>query len=75
MIDMLGRNGRFDEALGVIEKMPFEPDVLIWKTILASCKLHMNLDMGKLAADRLMELSERDPASYVLMSNIYAMHG
>ncbi|CAO1941264.1 unnamed protein product [Urochloa humidicola] len=31
--------------------------------------------MGKLAADKLMELSERDSASYVLMSNIYAMHG
>ncbi|XP_022678792.1 pentatricopeptide repeat-containing protein At2g27610 [Setaria italica] len=75
MIDMLGRNGRFDEALGMIEKMPFEPDVLIWKTLLASCKLHRNLDMGKLAADKLMELSERDSASYVLMSNIYAMHG
>ncbi|CAL4928346.1 unnamed protein product [Urochloa decumbens] len=75
MIDMLGRNGRFDEALGMIEKMPFEPDALIWKTLLASCKLHGNLDMGKLAADKLMELSERDSASYVLMSNIYAMHG
>ncbi|CAN6321987.1 unnamed protein product [Urochloa humidicola] len=75
LIDMLGRNGRFDEALGMIEKMPFEPDLLIWKTLLASCKLHRNLDMGKLAADKLMELSERDSASYVLMSNIYAMHG
>ncbi|CAM0146632.1 unnamed protein product [Urochloa decumbens] len=75
MIDMLGRNGRFDEALGMIEKMPFEPDALIWKTLLASCKLYRNLDMGKLAADKLMELSERDSASYVLMSNIYAMHG
>jgi len=75
MIDMLGRNGRFDEALGMIEKMPFKPDVMIWMTLLASCKLHRNLDVGKLAADKLMELSERDSARYVLMSNIYAMHG
>uniref|UniRef100_I1PHA1 Uncharacterized protein n=1 Tax=Oryza glaberrima TaxID=4538 RepID=I1PHA1_ORYGL len=75
MIDMLGRNGRFDEALRMINDMPFEPDALIWKTLLASCKLHRNLDIGKLAADRLMELSDRDSASYVLMSNIYAMHG
>ena len=47
---------------------------MIWKTLLASCKLHRNLDIGKLAADKLMELSERDSASYVLMSNLYAMH-
>uniref|UniRef100_A0A0E0KLH0 Uncharacterized protein n=1 Tax=Oryza punctata TaxID=4537 RepID=A0A0E0KLH0_ORYPU len=75
MIDMLGRNGRFDEALCMINDMPYEPDALIWKTLLASCKLHRNLDIGKLAADRLMELSDRDSASYVLMSSIYAMHG
>ncbi|KAL6909540.1 hypothetical protein ACP4OV_001821 [Aristida adscensionis] len=74
MIDMLGRNGRFGEALHMIEMMPFEPDALIWKTLLASCKLHRNLEIGKLAADKLMEISERDSASYVLMSNIYAMH-
>ncbi|KAK3145512.1 hypothetical protein QOZ80_3BG0253780 [Eleusine coracana subsp. coracana] len=75
MIDMLGRNGRFDEALCMIDNMPFEPDVLVWKTLLASCKLHRNLDVGKVAADKLMELSETDSASYVLMSNIYSMHG
>ncbi|KAF0912488.1 hypothetical protein E2562_014083 [Oryza meyeriana var. granulata] len=75
IIDMLGRNGRFDEALRMINDMPFEPDALIWKTVLASCKLHRNLDIGKLAAERLMELSDRDSASYVLMSSIYAMHG
>ncbi|KAL6638256.1 hypothetical protein ACP70R_025828 [Stipagrostis hirtigluma subsp. patula] len=73
MIDMLGRNGRFVEALHMIEKMPFEPDALMWKTLLASCKLHGNLEIGKLAAEKLMELSERDSATYVLMSNIYAM--
>uniref|UniRef100_A0A0D9W1A0 Pentatricopeptide repeat-containing protein n=1 Tax=Leersia perrieri TaxID=77586 RepID=A0A0D9W1A0_9ORYZ len=75
MIDMLGRNGRFDEVLCMINDMPFKPDALIWKTLLASCKLHRNLDIGKLAADRLMEISDRDSASYVLMSSIYAMHG
>ncbi|XP_006650883.1 pentatricopeptide repeat-containing protein At2g27610-like [Oryza brachyantha] len=75
MIDMLGRNGRFHEALLMINGMPFEPDALTWKTLLASCKLHRNLDMGKLAADKLMELSGTDSASYVLMSSIHAMHG
>uniref|UniRef100_A0ACD5WG28 Uncharacterized protein n=1 Tax=Avena sativa TaxID=4498 RepID=A0ACD5WG28_AVESA len=79
VVDMLGRNGRFDDALRLIEEMPFEPGILIWKTLLASCKLHSNLEMGRLASKKLVELSEggedRDSATYVLMSGIHAMHG
>jgi pentatricopeptide repeat protein len=76
MVDMLGRRGRFDEALRVVGDMPHEPDALVWKTLLASCRLHGNLDVGKVAAGRLMELSEGgDSAGYVLMSSIHAMRG
>ncbi|KAM3318266.1 hypothetical protein ACQJBY_035789 [Aegilops geniculata] len=75
MVDMLGRSGRFDDALSLIEEMPFEPGVLVWKTLLASCRLHGNLETGRLAAEKLVELSGQDSASYVLMSGIHAMHG
>ena len=75
--DMLGRSGRFEDALGVIGEMPSEPGALVWKTLLASCKLHGNLEVGRLAVEKLAELSEggedRDSASYVLMSGIHAM--
>ncbi|KAF7076230.1 hypothetical protein CFC21_080916 [Triticum aestivum] len=75
VVDMLGRSGRFDDALCLIEEMPFEPGVLVWKTLLASCRLHGNLETGRLAAEKLVELSDQDSASYVLMSGIHAMHG
>jgi pentatricopeptide repeat protein len=78
VVDMLGRSGRFDDALHLIEDMPFEPGILIWKTLLASCRLHGNLETGKLATEKLMELSgggeDLDSASYVLISGIHAMH-
>ncbi|CAM0877985.1 unnamed protein product [Alopecurus aequalis] len=79
VVDMLGRSGRFDDSLRLIEELPFEPGVLTWKTLLASCRLHGNLETGRLAAEKLSELSERgedwDSASYVLMSGIHAMRG
>lgn len=75
IVDMMGRAGRLMEALHIINKMPFEPDVLIWKTMLASCKLHKNLELGKLAAEKVIELSPKDSAGYVLLSNMHAMHG
>lgn len=75
MVDMLGRNGRLEEALCLILEMQHEPDILIWKTLLGSCRLHGNLEIGKVASDNIKELSKNDTASYVLMSNLYAMHG
>jgi pentatricopeptide repeat protein len=75
MVDILGRNGRLEKALRLILEMQHEPDMLIWKTLLGSCRLHGNLDIGKVASDNIKELSKKDSASYVLMSNLYAMHG
>ncbi|XP_072965120.1 pentatricopeptide repeat-containing protein At2g27610-like [Typha angustifolia] len=74
MIDLMGRIGRLEEALTIIDNMPFEPDILIWKTLLGSCRLYRNVEIGKLAAEKVMQLSTQDSASYVLMSNLHAMH-
>nr|UPT48830.1 pentatricopeptide repeat protein AaPPR887 [Agave angustifolia] len=74
LVDMMGRVGLLSEALHVIEQMPFEPNVLVWKTLLGSCRLHGNLELGKLAAEKVLELSPEDSAAYILLSNLYAMH-
>ncbi|KAG1327586.1 pentatricopeptide repeat-containing protein [Cocos nucifera] len=75
IIDMMGRAGRLSEALHIVDQMPSEVDVLVWKTLLASCKLHKNLELGRFAAEKVMELSPKDSASYVLLSNLHALHG
>ncbi|KAL5990999.1 hypothetical protein ACLOJK_011905 [Asimina triloba] len=72
MVDVMGRAGRFDEAVEIIHEMPFEPDSLIWKTLLGSCRIHKNLGLGKLAAKKAIELSPQDAANYVLLSNLHA---
>ncbi|URE37139.1 serine threonine protein kinase [Musa troglodytarum] len=75
MIDMMGRAGRLAEAHHIIEQMPFEPDITMWKALLGSCILHRNLELGKLAAEKIFELTPTDSASYVLLSNLHALHG
>ncbi|ONK72460.1 uncharacterized protein A4U43_C04F19670 [Asparagus officinalis] len=74
MVDMMGRAGLFKAAICIIEQMPFEPDVLMWKTLLGSCKLHGNLELGKIAAKKVLELTPDDSAGYILLSNLHAMH-
>uniref|UniRef100_A0A6V7QS44 Pentatricopeptide repeat-containing protein n=1 Tax=Ananas comosus var. bracteatus TaxID=296719 RepID=A0A6V7QS44_ANACO len=75
MIGMMGRSGRIEEALCMINSMPCEADIVIWKALLGSCRLHRNLEAGKIALEKVMQLSRKDSAGYVLMSNLHAMHG
>ncbi|PHT85348.1 putative pentatricopeptide repeat-containing protein [Capsicum annuum] len=76
MIDVLCRSGRFNEAENLISEMPFEPDEIMWSSVLNSCRIHKNQDLAKKAADQLFKMDAlRDAAAYVNMSNIYAEAG
>ncbi|KAL4195298.1 hypothetical protein AMTRI_Chr05g63940 [Amborella trichopoda] len=72
MVDLLGRAGLFDEACGLIDSMPMNPNAIIWGTLMASCRVHNNVDLAETAARHLIELSPNDEAVYVLLSNMYA---
>ncbi|EOY14016.1 Tetratricopeptide repeat-like superfamily protein isoform 1 [Theobroma cacao] len=75
IIDLLGRSGRLAEAETFINEMPVLPDGLVWRSLLASCKIHGNLELGKKAAEHLFELDPSDDSAYVLYSNICATTG
>lgn len=40
MVDMLGRAGKIQEAVGVVEKMEMEPDEALWRALLGACRFH-----------------------------------
>ncbi|KAF5204325.1 Multiple organellar rna editing factor 9 protein [Thalictrum thalictroides] len=49
--------------------------VMVWRALLGACVVHINIEIGKLAVERvlLMELMEpQDEDAYVLLPNIYA---
>ncbi|CAK9176925.1 unnamed protein product [Ilex paraguariensis] len=71
LVDLLGRAGRLEEALEVIETMPFSPDALIYKTLLGACRFHKNILLGEDMAKRGLELNPSDLAFYVLLANTY----
>lgn len=59
LVDMIGSIGHLDEALEFIEKMPMEPSVEVWETLMNSCRVHGNTELG----DRCAELVEKlDPS-------------
>ncbi|XP_077213338.1 pentatricopeptide (PPR) repeat-containing protein [Tasmannia lanceolata] len=72
MIDILGRSGRLKEAESFINSMPIEPDTLVWTTLLGACRVHGNIELGRLAAKKVLELQPCDSGAYISLSNISA---
>eukprot|EP01018_Ginkgo_biloba_P026308 Gb_39300 [translate_table: standard] len=75
MVDLLGRAGHLDEAHDLINKMSVEPDASFWGALLGACRVQVNLELGKLAAEHLFELNPQNAGTYVALSNICAAAG
>jgi len=75
MVDLLGRAGFLEEAKSMIEEMPMQPDSVIWGSLLAACKVHRNITLGKYVAEKLLEVEPSNSGPYVLLSNMYAELG
>ncbi|KAL2332567.1 hypothetical protein Fmac_020148 [Flemingia macrophylla] len=75
MIDMLGRVGKLEEALKLIQSMPMEPHAGIYGSLLNATSIHKRVELGELAAAKLFKVEPHNSGNYVLLSNIYALAG
>jgi pentatricopeptide repeat protein len=75
MVDLYSRAGKLDETMEFIGGMPFPAGAMLWRTLLGACRVHKNVELGTLAAEKLLLLEPHDSAAYVLLSNIYAAAG
>ena len=75
MVDILGRSGKVNEALKLIQEMPFAADDIIWRNLLSICMMHGNVEVAEKAANSLLHLDPQDSSAYILLSNIYAHAG
>ncbi|CAM0951339.1 unnamed protein product [Alopecurus aequalis] len=75
MVDVLGRNGRLQEAYDFVVDMPLEADPVVWRTLLGACQLHSSkhcIDIVSKVQERLLELEPRRSGNYVMVANIYS---
>jgi pentatricopeptide repeat protein len=72
MVNLLCRAGCIKEAEELILRMPFQPGVLVWKTLLGACHVYGDMEIGKRAAEHVLNLDRRDPSTYVVLSNLFA---
>lgn len=72
VVDLLGRAGRLKQAWDFIQKMPIEPGITVFGAMLGACKIHKNVELGEMAANKLFELNPQEGGYHVLLANIYA---
>ncbi|KAL0335905.1 UNVERIFIED_CONTAM: Pentatricopeptide repeat-containing protein, chloroplastic [Sesamum radiatum] len=75
MINIYSRAGLLNEALDLINSMPFEPDAMSWKSLLGGCSIHRKYELGKTAAEKLLQLDPKDTAAYILLFNLRGLSG
>ncbi|XP_021298324.1 pentatricopeptide repeat-containing protein At3g14730 [Herrania umbratica] len=75
VVDMLGRAGQLEEAYQLALTSPTEANAVVWRAVLAACRLHGNSDMAEVAAKHVFQLEPEHCGSYVLMSNVYVAAG
>ncbi|KAG8078696.1 hypothetical protein GUJ93_ZPchr0007g4969 [Zizania palustris] len=72
MVDLLGRAGRLDEAVELLDRSPAELDATVWKALLAACRTHRNATLAERAAEMVWRLDPTDAVPYVMLSNLYS---
>ncbi|XP_018732213.2 pentatricopeptide repeat-containing protein At1g33350 isoform X1 [Eucalyptus grandis] len=75
LIDLLGRAGRFDEALQVVRDMKMHPDEVVWGSLLNGCKIHGRTDLAEFALKKLVELEPNNGGYGAMLANLYVELG
>ncbi|KAJ8565581.1 hypothetical protein K7X08_008157 [Anisodus acutangulus] len=70
-IDLLGRAGRLEEAKELVKGMPFDPDAMVLRTLLGTCRSCGDIEYAREVASRFLELEPGEHSTYVLLSDIY----
>ncbi|KAL6957391.1 hypothetical protein U1Q18_035126 [Sarracenia purpurea var. burkii] len=72
-IDLLSRMGQVEEAIEVVNNMPFEPNDFVWGALLGGCLLHNRLELAHHISSMLVNVDPQNSAGYVMLSNACAV--
>ncbi|KVI09419.1 putative pentatricopeptide repeat-containing protein At3g25970 [Cynara cardunculus var. scolymus] len=71
VIDLLGRAGHLKEAESLVRAMPFQPNAMVWKTLLGACRLCGDVELALEVANLLLESEPYEHCTYVLLCDLY----
>ncbi|CAI9758671.1 unnamed protein product [Fraxinus pennsylvanica] len=65
MVDLFGCAGLLDEAFKFIYSMEIEHNTIIWRILLAACRIRGNVELGRIANEQLLKLRQDESGDYV----------
>ncbi|KAK9162495.1 hypothetical protein Syun_003397 [Stephania yunnanensis] len=75
IIDLCTRAGFLEDAMDLIEHMPFKADASMWSAVLRGCVAHGNKALGNRVAERMVELDPENSCAYVQLASMHANTG
>ncbi|CAN1298942.1 Putative pentatricopeptide repeat-containing protein At1g68930 [Linum perenne] len=82
MVSGYAQFGKAEKTIDLFEEMlrqGLKPDPVTFIGVLSACSraglVHSNLEIGKWAAESLLEVEPNNPAGYILLTSIYASQG
>lgn len=75
MIDLFCRIGMVEKAEELASSMPYEPDSVVWTSLLSGCRLNGNVELAQYAANQLLEWDPMDHMPYLHLMNVYGSAG
>ncbi|XP_047156932.1 pentatricopeptide repeat-containing protein At1g31920-like [Vigna umbellata] len=72
MVDLMGRAGMLKEAYELIKGMQIKHNDVVWRSLLSACKVHLNLEIGEIAAENIFKLNQHNPGDYLVLASMYA---
>ncbi|XP_020551766.1 putative pentatricopeptide repeat-containing protein At3g18840 [Sesamum indicum] len=75
MVDLYGRSNQLEKAVAFMEKMPVEPDSIILSAFLNACRANRNLELARMAENKLLELEGDNGGRYFQLASVYALGG
>ncbi|XP_026453432.1 pentatricopeptide repeat-containing protein At3g14330-like [Papaver somniferum] len=75
LVDLLCKAGELEKAWKLMSASNSRASISVWGALLSACVDYGNVEMGKLAANKALELDSKNVGIYVLLSNLYANVG
>ncbi|KAL3511139.1 hypothetical protein ACH5RR_030540 [Cinchona calisaya] len=69
------RAGLLEDAHELIKSLPVEGNATAWRALLAACRVHGNVELGKLIKGKLEEVYDEHPADSLVLTSTYAIAG
>ncbi|XP_027112220.1 pentatricopeptide repeat-containing protein At4g21065-like [Coffea arabica] len=77
VIGMLAQAGHLENAETFMNKIPVEPDAVLWRSLIRACQIHGDVERGErlMKHFELLKLDSNDSGAYVVHRNILVSEG